>query len=54
VALSASAALAAVHALVRSRVPTLDEDRPPSSDIDAIAGLIATGEIENACRGLVK
>jgi hypothetical protein len=26
----AAAALAAVHALVRSRVPTPDDDRPPS------------------------
>jgi histidine ammonia-lyase len=52
--LTTSAPLSAVHALVRSRVPTLDEDRPPAADIDAIAGLIATGEIENACRSLVK
>jgi histidine ammonia-lyase len=52
--LTTSAALTAVHARVRSVVPTLDEDRPPSADIDAIAGLIATGEIENACGSLVK
>ena len=39
---------------VRSRVPTLDGNRPPSADIDAIAGLIETGEIESARRSLVK
>jgi len=33
---------------VRSRVPALDENRPPSADIDADAGSIETGEIENA------
>jgi histidine ammonia-lyase len=48
------AARAVVHAPVRSRVPALDEDRPPSADIEAIAGLIATGEIEDACGSLVK
>ena len=31
-----------VHDIVRARVPTLDDDRPPSPDIDAIARLIAT------------
>jgi hypothetical protein len=33
---------------VRSRVPTLDQNRPPSADIDANAGLIETGEIDSA------
>jgi hypothetical protein len=33
---------------VRSRVPTLDENRPPAADIDANAWLIETGEIESA------
>jgi histidine ammonia-lyase len=52
--LTTSAGLAAVHALVRSRVPRLEEDRPPAADIELITDLIATGELENACGGLVK
>lgn len=31
------------HAAVREKVPSLDADRPPSPDIEAIAGLIAEG-----------
>jgi hypothetical protein len=30
-------------------VPTLDDDRPPSRDIAAIAALIERGELERAC-----
>jgi histidine ammonia-lyase len=41
--------LARVHALLRSRVPTLDRDRPPSPDIAAIAAMIAAGDLERAC-----
>jgi histidine ammonia-lyase len=41
--------LAAVHALVRSRVPTLVNDRPPSPDIIAITELIASSALEAAC-----
>jgi histidine ammonia-lyase len=52
--LTTSPGLAGVHALVRSRVPTLDEDRPPAPDINVITELIATGELEDACGGLVK
>ena len=52
--LTTSPALAAVHALVRSRVPTLDADRAPAPDIVTITKLIATGELEDACGGLVK
>lgn len=52
--LSTSPALARVHALVRSRVPTLDDDRPPAPDIAAITNLIETRDLENACGGLVK
>ena len=52
--LTTSPALAAVHACVRSRVPTLDDDRSPAPDIAAIAALIATGELEDACGVLVK
>jgi histidine ammonia-lyase len=46
--------LARVHALVRSRVPTLDDDRAPSPDIAAIIELIASSALENACGVLVK
>jgi histidine ammonia-lyase len=52
--LTTSSALANVHALVRSRVPTLDDDRPPAPDIEAITELIETGQLEDACGGLVK
>jgi histidine ammonia-lyase len=52
--LTTSPALARVHALVRSRVPTLDADRPPAPDIAAITKLIETSEIEDACGALVK
>ncbi|HET9369315.1 MAG TPA: histidine ammonia-lyase [Vicinamibacterales bacterium] len=47
--LATSPPLAAVHAAVRSVVPTLDRDRPPAPDIDAIAALIRSGAIERAC-----
>ena len=49
-----SAALARARDLVRSRVPTLDDDRPPAPDIVAIAEMIATSELENACGVVVK
>ena len=52
--LTTSAALARVHAVVRARVPTLDADRAPASDIAAIVTLIASRDVENACSGLVK
>jgi histidine ammonia-lyase len=52
--LETSAPLGQVHALVRSRVPTLTADRAPARDIVAIAELIATNALENACDGLVK
>jgi histidine ammonia-lyase len=52
--LESSPPLARVVALVRSRVPTLDADRPLSPDIVAIADLIATNLFENACDGRVK
>jgi histidine ammonia-lyase len=52
--LTTSPLLARVHAAVRSRVPPLDVDRPPSPDIATIAAMIATGEIEGACGGVVK
>lgn len=41
-------AVEAVHALIRSRVPRLLEDRPLTPDIEAIAGMIRSGEIDRA------
>ncbi len=52
--LASSPTLQRVHQLVRSRVPTLDDDRAPAPDIDAIAELIATNALEEACGGVVK
>ena len=52
--LTTSAALGRARDLVRSRVPTLDDDRPPAPDIVAITELIATSELENACGVVVK
>jgi histidine ammonia-lyase len=52
--LATSPPLAGVHALVRSRVPTLDEDRAASPDIAAIVELIASGALEIACGVVVK
>ena len=52
--LRTSAPLADVHALVRSRVPTLESDRPPAPDIAAITELIETRALEDACGGRVK
>src|SRR5437773_2131763 len=49
-----SPALENVRAIVRSRVPTLDDDRSPAPDIAAITKLIETRELENACGALVK
>ena len=47
--LETSPPLARVHAAIRARVSTLDDDRPPSRDIDGITQLIARGDIERAC-----
>ena len=52
--LATSPRLQAVHQLVRSRVPMLDEDRAPSPDIVVITELIASNALEDACGGLVK
>jgi len=49
-----SSPLANVHALVRSRVPALVDDRAPSPDIVAITQLIASSALEDACGSLVK
>ena len=37
--------VARAHALIRSRVPHLDADRPPAPDIDAVRGLVHSGEL---------
>jgi histidine ammonia-lyase len=52
--LETSAPLARVHAHVRSAVPRLADDRPPSPDIETAAGLIASGAIEEAAGLAVK
>ncbi len=52
--LTTSPPLEKIHALVRSRVATLDDDRPPSPDIDAITELIASSALEAACGVRVK
>jgi histidine ammonia-lyase len=52
--LTTSPALAPVLARVRSEVPTLGDDRPPSPDIDAISKLITHGTFERACATEVK
>jgi len=52
--LATSPALAPVHARVRSDVPTLTDDRPPSPDIAVISNLIARGALQRACAIEVK
>jgi histidine ammonia-lyase len=47
--LSTSAPLARVHDHVRAHVPMLDDDRPPSIDIDRITAIIQNGELDRAC-----
>ena len=47
--LATSAPLARVHACVRARVPMLDDDRPPSLDIEKITAMIQIGELDRAC-----
>src|SRR6185436_3440602 len=52
--LTTSSALAPVHARVRSDVPTLIGDRPPSPDIESISELITRGSLQRACAAEVK
>jgi histidine ammonia-lyase len=52
--LTTSPALAPVHAHVRSQVPTLAGDRPPSPDIERISKLITAGSLERASAVEVK
>jgi histidine ammonia-lyase len=46
--LTTSAALAPVHARVRSDVATLGDDRPPAPDIETISRLIARGALQRS------
>jgi histidine ammonia-lyase len=46
--LATSAPLARVQRAVRRVVPTLEVDRAPAPDIDAIAALVVTGDLERA------
>ncbi len=52
--LTTSPPLEQVRRLIRSRVPPLERDRPPSPDIAAISELIASRAVENACAIRVK
>jgi histidine ammonia-lyase len=52
--LTTSPPLARVHASIRTRVPTLDDDRAPAPDLAAIVALIASREVERACGVVVK
>jgi histidine ammonia-lyase len=52
--LATSPPLRQVHRLIRSRVPALERDRPPSPDIAAISELIASRAVESACGTRVK
>jgi histidine ammonia-lyase len=52
--LRTSPLLTRVHERVRGRVPALDADRPPASDILAVADLIAARGVERACDGLTR
>jgi histidine ammonia-lyase len=46
--LTSSAPLMRVHAAVRDAVPTLNDDRSPAPDLDAIAQMIRRGALEYA------
>src|SRR5215207_5610787 len=49
--LATSPLLQRLHAHVRSGVPMLRDDRPPSPDIERIASMIASGSLESPCAG---
>lgn len=46
--LKSSPPLMRAHKIVRDRVPTLVDDRPPAPDLDVIAKIIRSGELEYA------
>ena len=52
--LMTSPALQSVHACVRSVVPPLATDRPPSPDIERIAAMIIDGSFQSSCTRDVK
>jgi histidine ammonia-lyase len=52
--LVSSAPLMRVHETIRTRVPTLERDRPPSPDIAQITAMIEAGDLERACALKVK
>lgn len=52
--LRTTAALEAVHKLVRSRVPPLDKDRFMQPDIDAVLELVRSGQIYDAVKPYVE
>jgi histidine ammonia-lyase len=52
--LTSSAPLMRVHETIRTRVPTLERDRPPSFDIAQITAMIEGGDLERACALKVK
>jgi histidine ammonia-lyase len=47
--LRTSPPLVRVHEFVRTRVPVLDDDRPPAHDIEILTSLIESGQLERAC-----
>jgi len=46
--LTSTPSLMGAHGAVRAVVPTLHDDRAPSSDIDAITQLLSSGALEYA------
>ena len=47
--LTSSPPLMRVHDFIRTHVPALEHDRPPSLDLASITTLIASGDLERAC-----
>lgn len=44
--------VARLHALIRERVPALEEDRPPATDIEAVRDLVSSGALASVVREL--
>jgi histidine ammonia-lyase len=51
--LQTSAPLARIHAAIRGHVPRRAGDRPPAPDLEALARMIARGELDHIVGGLV-
>ena len=47
--LASSPPLARAYDFIRTRVPMLEDDRPPATDLAVITEVIASGELERAC-----